>query len=144
MLQKRLANKYAICYTVSIVTEAYCLQAIFLEIIMTKVQKRELARLTAAIKQTMVSICYQNLDSDNIENDVDVAFTAIEHCFPEFDCITDTVTRRCAKTEIHDVLTAAQEMCKVNGNRRGVLEMIEQSITAESVMDDIIDMNDDE
>jgi hypothetical protein len=114
---------------------------------MNKVQKRAMPRLTAAIKHTMVSICYNNLDSDtpdNIENDVDVAFTAIQYCFPEFDCIIDTVTRRYAKIEIHDVLTAAQEMRKVNGNYRGVPKMIEQSITAESVMDELIDMNDDE
>ena len=105
------------------------------------------SKLESAIKQTMVSICYSNLDSetpDNIEHDVDVAFTAIEYCFPEIECITDTVTRRCAKTEIHEVYQTAQEMKKVNGNYRGVLEMIEQSITAESVMEDIIDMNTDD
>lgn len=109
---------------------------------MTKFTKLEIA-----IKQTMIDICYRNLDSespDNIENDVDVAFTAIEYCFPEIECITDTVTRRCAKTEIHEVYQTAQEMKRVNGNYRGVLEMIEQSITAESVMEDIINMNTDD
>lgn len=104
-------------------------------------------KLESAIKHTMVSICYRNLDSetvDNIENDVDIAFTAIEYSFPEFDCITDTVTRRCAKTEIYQVYRDAQEMRKTNGNYRGVLEMIQESITAESVMEDIINMNTDD
>lgn len=107
----------------------------------------DITKLQSAIKQTMISICYRNLDSetpDNIENDVDVAFTAIQYSFPEFQCIEDTVTRRCAKSEIYEVFRNAQEMRKVNGNYRGVLELIEQSITAESVMDDIINMNTDD
>jgi hypothetical protein len=105
------------------------------------------SKLESAIKQTMIDICYRNLDSesfDNIENDVDVAFTAIQYCFPEIECICDTVTRGCAKTEIHEVYRTAQEMKSVNGNYRGVLEMIEQSITAGSVMEDIINMNSDD
>ena len=104
------------------------------------------SKLETAIKQTMISICYSNLDNespDNIEHDVDVAFTAIEYCFPDIDCITDTVTRRCAKTEIHEVYRQAQELRKADGNYRGVLGMITQSITAESVMEDIISMNTD-
>lgn len=105
------------------------------------------SKLKSVIKQTMFSICYRNLDSetmDNIENDVDIAFTAIQYSFPKIECITDTVTRRCAKTEIYEVYRAAQEMRKVNGNYAGVLEMIEESITAESVMEDIINMNTEE
>lgn len=107
----------------------------------------DFSKLESAIKQTMISICYMNLDSetpDNIENDVDVAFTAIQYCFPDVECIEDTVTRRCAKSEIFEVFESAQEMRKVNGNYAGVLEMIEQSITAESVMEDIINMNTDD
>lgn len=102
----------------------------------------EFLRLQNAIKQTMISICYLNLDNpDNIENDVDVAFTAIEYSFPEFECISDTVTRNCAKFEIYEVYEAAQQMRKQNGNYKGVLEMIQESITAESVLEDIIQMN---
>jgi hypothetical protein len=105
------------------------------------------SKLESAIKQTMISICYSNLDNkspDNIEHDVDVAFTAIDYAFPEIQCICDTVTRNCAKSEIHEVLEQAQAMKQINGNYRGVLEMIEQSITAESVMEDIINMNSDD
>ncbi len=102
------------------------------------------SKLESVIKQSMISICYRNLDIDNIENDVDMAFTVIQYSFPEFECIEDTVTRRCAKSEIYEIVQQAQEMKKINGNYRGVLEMIEQSITAESVMDDIIEMNTDE
>jgi hypothetical protein len=105
------------------------------------------SKLESVIKQTMVSICYSNLDSDtpdNIERDVDVSFTAIDYAFPEIQCICDTVTRRCAKSEIYEVLRQAQAMKQINGNYRGVLEMIEQSITAESVMEDIINMNSDD
>jgi len=98
-------------------------------------------KLENVIKQSMVSICYRNLDIDNIENDVDMAFTVIQYSFPEFECIEDTVTRRCAKSEIYEIVQQAQEMKKVNGNYKGVLEMIEQSITASSVMEDIINMN---
>lgn len=104
----------------------------------------DFSKLESAIKNTMVSICYHNLSSetpDNIENDVDVAFNAIQYSFPEFECIEDTVTRRCAKSEIFEVFRNAQEMRKVNGNYRGVLEMIQESITAESVMEDIMNMN---
>ena len=100
-------------------------------------------KLENVIKQSMVSICYRNLDIDNIENDVDMAFTVIQYSFPEFECIEDTVTRRCAKSEIYEIVEQAQEMKKVNGNYKGVLEMIEQSITASSVMEDIINMNEE-
>lgn len=103
-------------------------------------------KLESVIKDTMIAICYRNVDneSEDIENDVDIAFTVIQLSFPEFQCIEDTVTRRCAKTEIYEVYRAAQEMRKQNGNYRGVLEMIEESITAESVMEDIINMNTEE
>lgn len=100
-------------------------------------------KLESVIKDTMIAICYRNIDneSEDIENDVDIAFTVIQLSFPEFECIEDTVTRRCAKSEIYQVYREAQEMRQKNGNYAGVLEMIEESITAESVMDDIIHMN---
>jgi hypothetical protein len=113
---------------------------------MTKTEMRELNRLTNAITQTMVSIAYTNYyrqkdnEPETVDDDVDTAFTAIEYSFPMFSCITDTVTRRCAKTEIYEALRSATTWCAFD-KKIDPLNHIKSSITAESVMDDIINMN---
>jgi hypothetical protein len=116
---------------------------------MTKTEMRELSRLSSAIKQTMISIAYSNYSNqcDNLPNtvgdDIDTAFTAIEYSFPMFQCISDTVTRRCAKTEIHEALVQTTTWCKFDKNI-DPLTYIKSQITAGSVMEDIIDMNGDD
>lgn len=65
MLQKRLANKYAICYNVSIVTEASCLQTILLEYHMTKLQVvqrfvKEIANKSFLFSQKNAVVTYVN------------------------------------------------------------------------------------
>jgi hypothetical protein len=116
---------------------------------MTKTEMRELNRLTNAIKQTMISIAYTNYNkqkdnlTETIEDDIDTAFNAIEYSFPMFQCITDTVTRRCAKSEIHEAVRQTITWCKFD-KRIDPLNYIQNLIDAEGVMEDIIDMNGDE
>lgn len=111
---------------------------------MTKTQKREFNKLSGAIKQTMIDITYSNyyrqLDNreETIDNDIDVAFFAIGNCFPEFNSIGDTVTRRCAKTEIYTLLDSLK-----NVDVKDRSDYINNNITAESVLDDIMEMNSD-
>jgi hypothetical protein len=113
---------------------------------MTKSEMRELNRLTNAIKQTMVSIAYSNFNrqkrerTETVDDDIDTAFTAIQYSFPMFSSITDTVTRRCAKTEIYEALRQTTTWCNFD-KRIDSLNYIQNLITAESVMDDIINMN---
>jgi hypothetical protein len=117
---------------------------------MTKTEMRELNRLTNAIKQTMVYVAYMNCSKvifDNLEetidDDIDNAFTGIEFSFPEYSCIGDTVTRNCAKSEIYQAL----EHCKTwraFDPKFDISGYLKGSITGESVMEDIINMNGDD
>lgn len=114
---------------------------------MTKTEMREFNRLTNAIKQTMIHVAYMNCSKiifDNlectVEDDIDNAFTGIEFSFPMFSCITDTVTRRCAKSEIYQAI----EHCKTWRNfdkKFDILGYLQSSITASEVIDDLISMN---
>jgi hypothetical protein len=101
----------------------------------------EFIRLQQAIKSTMISVAYLNYETpDNVENDIDVAFTAISHCFSDYSC-DDTVTRRCAKSEIYDLIQQARS----EGVRGGdFLTFVQDNITCESVFDDIIAMHDED
>jgi hypothetical protein len=160
MLQKRLANKYAICYTVSIVTDASCIQTIFQEFIMNKVQKRAMPRLTAAIKGTMTHITVMNLykvlDStprhegipdryyeDTSHDDIDVAFNALGYAFPAFDSINDTDCRRCAKNEIDSVIEFCVDARKADPGFN-FYNYVKSHITGEEVIEDLIAMSEDD
>jgi len=128
---------------------------------MTKVQKRELARLSEVIKQTMVHIAFMNVTKimydgdlasknapaymyeDTSDNDVDVAFNALCYAFPAFASITDTDTRNLAKCEIDEVITIALLQRK-NDPNFNCMKYIESTITAEEVIEDIIAMFEDE
>jgi len=117
---------------------------------MTKTEMREFNRLTNAIKETMIHVAYMNCSKiifDNrectIEDDIDNAFTGIEYSFPEYNCITDTTTRNCAKSEIY----AAIEHCKTwraFDPKFDISSYLRSAITAASVMEDIIEMNADD
>jgi hypothetical protein len=76
--------------------------------------------------------------SDSVENDVDVAFRAIELCFDNISCLTDTVTRRCAKSAIYDVI---DEVITNNIKVGPSLEYIREHIDLESVWEDLLHMN---
>jgi hypothetical protein len=114
---------------------------------MTKTQSAELSRLQYAIKQAMVSICYHNASNmyvdnrtETVDHDIDIAFMAIGCSFPDFHSIQDTVTRRCAKTEIYDILRSLK-----TASTRDYLMIIEQqSDIGDTVMEDIINMTDDD
>jgi hypothetical protein len=103
--------------------------------------KSEFIRFQQAIKTTMISVAYLNYETpDNVENDIDVAFHAIDTCFENFSC-SDTVTRRCAKSEIFDLIQQATD----EGVRGGhFLTFVQDNITCESVFEDIIAMHSDE
>lgn len=115
-------------------------------------------RLHKAVVATMIDIAYSNasaLDyktieqvSQSIEDDVDAAFATID-CFIEafdmpFECgMTDTVTRRCAKSEIHSII----EECKILNtvdSKFDVYDYVKTHITAEEVFEDFIHMNTDD
>ena len=117
---------------------------------MTKTEMRELIRLTNAIKQTMVHVAYMNCSKiifDNrectVDEDIDNAFTGIEFSFPEYSCITDTVTRNCAKTEIYEAIEHCKTWRKFDP-KYDILSYLESNITGASVMEDIINMNSDD
>lgn len=105
-------------------------------------------RVESVILNVMRSIASLNVssytagNSDKVEDDVDASFFALDYAFPEVDCLSDTVTRRCAKSEIYSVL---DEVVKFRAENPGVaFYHLFDSITAESVMEDIIDMNADD
>ena len=117
---------------------------------MTKSEMLNLVRLQNAIKHVMVDVAYQNASkvifdnrTDTVDEDVDTAFMAISYCFTDFESIDDTVTRRCAKTEIYEAIRSAQAWRKLDANL-DILGHIKSSITAESVIEDIINMNSDD
>jgi hypothetical protein len=115
-------------------------------------------RLHKAVVATMIDIAYSNasaLDyktieqvSQSIEDDVDAAFTTID-CFIEafdmpFECgVCDTVTRRCAKSEIHSIV---RDCIAKNSedSKFDVYDYVKSKITAEEVFEDFIHMNTDD
>lgn len=117
---------------------------------MTKTQIRQLKQLTVAVKQIMVSVAYLNADKiihdnleDTVDHDIDTAFMSISYCFPDFSTIDDTVTRRCAKTEIYLAIDDCKTMYK-SDNKFNILDYLEKSIDAESVIDDVKMMFEDD
>ena len=104
-------------------------------------------RVENVIRDVMRSIASLNVssytegNSDKVEDDVDASFFALDYAFPEVSCLSDTVTRRCAKSEIYSVL---DEVVKFRAENPGVaFYHLFDRITAESVMEDIMDMNED-
>ncbi len=101
-------------------------------------------RIQSVIRDTMVSIAHLNVTEftegnyDRVENDVDASFFALAYAFPEVNCLGDTVTRRCAKSEIYGVL---EQVVAFRAANPGVpFYHLFNTITAESVMEDIIEM----
>jgi len=112
-------------------------------------------RLQKAIKSTMITIASSLYDrttyiadfkdkklADQIDNDVDVAFSVISDMFENITCICDTVTRRCAKSEIHSVVHSCIQL-RLENDKFDSFQYIEDHIDCESVFEDIIDMNTD-
>ena len=104
-------------------------------------------RIETVVCQVMRSVAQLNLSSyteDNgikVDNDVDASFFALDYAFPEV-CFSDTVTRRCAKTEIFDVLDQITKF-RANNPNTPYYHLFD-NITAEAVMDDIREMCEDE
>ncbi len=116
----------------------------------------EFIRLQKAIKATMISIAYhafmrKSYDKDFNEDkryhkiceDVNTAFSAIANCFEDFQCITDTMCRDFAKSEIINTISQLDKLTEENPNFDEI-EYLEKTITAEEVLEDILDMNSEE
>jgi hypothetical protein len=113
----------------------------------------EFIRLQKAIKATMSGIAfhaYMRSSYDDCYNetkryrkvcdDVDTSFSAIENCFEDFGSITDTMCRDFAKSEI--IIAIGQcELMKKQDPKLQALKFFEETITCESVFEDILDMN---
>ena len=101
------------------------------------------------VKEVMrcIAMCsvdrYTKGDTDYVENSVDSAFMALSFSLPGDICIDDTVTRRCAKTEIYETLELVKSF---RADNPGVPfhHIFDENLTAESVMEDIINMNEDD
>jgi|694.fasta_scaffold70985_8 hypothetical protein len=113
----------------------------------------EFIRLQKAIKATMFGIAYHaymrsSYDEDynqekrysKVCGDVDTAFSAIENCFEDFGSITDTMCRDFAKSEILCAIEQC-ELMKEQDPKFNVHNFFVETITAESVFEDILDMN---
>jgi hypothetical protein len=113
----------------------------------------EFIRLQKAIKATMISIAYHAYmrssydDEYNAEKrhrkvcgDVDTAFSAIENCFEDFGSITDTMCRDFATSEIHYAIVQC-ELMKQQDPKFNCHSFFDETITGESVFEDILDMN---
>jgi hypothetical protein len=105
-------------------------------------------RVEVIVKEVMncIAMCsvdrYTKGDTDYVEDSVDSAFMALSYALPDVVCVDDTVTRRCAKSEIYSVL---DQVVAFRAANPGVpFYHLFDSITAESVMDDIIAMNEDD
>jgi len=86
---------------------------------------------------------------DFIENSVDSTFSVIDKCFRDVKfsedenddtegvCLSDTVTRRCAKTAIYQVI----DLCKAEKvSSMNVLDFIDSNIDCSDVYEDIVHM----
>jgi hypothetical protein len=116
----------------------------------------EFIRLQKAIKSTMVGIAYHafmrsSYDEDytlekryrKVCDDVDTAFSAIDNCFEDFGSICDTMCRDFATSEIY----LAIEQCDTLKKQDKFFEahkFLQETITCESVFEDILDMNSDD
>jgi len=113
----------------------------------------EFIRLQKAIKATMVGIAYHAYmrssydDEYNAEKrhrkvcgDVDTAFSAIENCFEDFGSICDTMCRDFAKSEIYTAIVQC-ELAKQQDPKFNCHSFFDETITCESVFEDILDMN---
>lgn len=116
----------------------------------------EFIRLQKAVKSTMVGVAYHAYmrstydDSYNetkrhrkVCEDIDTSFSAIANCFDDFSSICDTMCRDFAKSEILNVLQLC-DLLKEQDPKFYCHDFIERSITAEEVMEDILDMNSDD
>ena len=104
-------------------------------------------RIENVIRDVMRSVAQLNVssytegNSDKVEVDVDASFFALDYAFPEV-CFSDTVTRRCAKTEIYGVL---DEVVKFRAENPGVaFYHLFDRITGEEAMEDIRDLCEDD
>jgi hypothetical protein len=105
-------------------------------------------RVESVVLNVMRSIAQLNVSSytegnvDKVEDDVDASFFALDYAMPEVSCLSDTVTRRCAKSEIYSVL---DQVVAFRAKNPGVaFYHLFDNLTAESVMEDIIAMNEDD
>jgi hypothetical protein len=116
----------------------------------------EFIRLQKAIKATMVGIayhaymrstyddCYNETKRRHVvRDDVDIAFSAIDNCFEDFGCINDTMCRDFAKAEIRNAIEQCELMIKQDPKIH-VSKFFEETITCESVFEDILDMTSDD
>lgn len=105
---------------------------------------KEFVRFQDACKNTMTEIAFMNMENtDSIEDCVDVAFMALSYAFPTIDSISDTVTRRCAKSEIYNIVEICRDL-RSEDKSFNVLQYIEENLTCESVFEDIINMQEDD
>lgn len=113
----------------------------------------EFIRLQKAIKATMSGIAFHaymrsSYDEEytaekrysKVCSDVDTSFSAIENCFEDFGSITDTMCRDFAKSEIIIAIDQC-ELMKKQDPKLHVSKFFEETITCESVFEDILDMN---
>ena len=106
-------------------------------------------RVEYVILSVMRSIASLNVSSytqgnvDKVEDDVDASFFALDYAFPEVSCLSDTVTRRCAKSEIYSVLDIVVKFRAENPGEP-FYHLFDEHLSAESVMEDIMDMNEDD
>ena len=112
-------------------------------------------QLQKIIKSTMITIASSLYDrttyvadfkdeklADQIDNDVDVAFSVISDMFENITCICDTVTRRCAKSEINSLVRKCIKL-RLENDKFDAFKYIEDHTLCESVYEDIIAMNTD-
>ena len=100
-------------------------------------------RFRTAVVRTMIdiattaSLVYDDDEQrqEYVENAIDVAFSTILNCFDNdmYASLTDTVCRRLAKSEIYDAINDSTDR-----------KSVASSIDAESVFEDIDEMQDDD
>jgi hypothetical protein len=126
------------------------------EYIMTIYSKKHL-RFRNAVTETMRNIAQTAVyvyDDEikrqrYIEDAVDVAFTTILTCFDDemYSTLTDTMCRRYAKSDIHDVTEECiieRTTAKENNTKFDISQYIIDNLDADSVLEDIEEMCEDE
>ena len=108
---------------------------------MAKVKFSETQRFND-IKSAIINTCtyiaimnhndYEDFNSDNVENQIDATFNALDCAFKD-TCLGDTDSRRAAKIAIYTVL----EKCPKDGAK---FKYIEDNIDCSMVLDDILHM----
>ena len=127
-------------------------------------QTAEFARLQKVVTQACVRIAYfAYIDSKEyyhlyerveltdeqreraiehiVDKQVSTAFNTITLCMPEFASLSDTVTRSCARSAIHEVVALCYERDIKFGPAH---DLISENIDLESVWDDVLAMNEDD